>query len=76
MEYLKHPAFYAHLLSSACILIAIIILIKHYKYFLSSNKVTIANIFAVLAIAIAAHAQSHIALEKAYGYNPLYALTR
>jgi hypothetical protein len=58
------PHFYAHIISSISLLIAIWILIANY------NKLKYADliqIFAVLSIAIAAHGQGHTTLEKEYG---------
>ncbi len=35
------------------------------------NALELVKIFGILSIAIAAHAQGHISLEKEYGYDPV-----
>lgn len=74
MEYLYSPAFYAHVLSSIAMIAAIVLLVINYKKVLKLDGLELVKIFSVLAIAIAAHGQGHINLEKEYGYNPLSSL--
>ena len=62
MEYPPH--FYAHIISSLSLLIAIWILISHYDKLKYADLI---QIFGVLSIAIAAHGQGHTTLEKEYG---------
>ena len=68
MEYLYKPHFYAHIISSVAMVIAIWILIENYS---KLKYVDLIQIFAVLSIAIAAHGQGHPPLEKEYGYDPI-----
>lgn len=70
-EYVYKPAFYAHILSSICIVIAVYLLITNYKKVLRLDSIEIVKIFSVLAIAIASHGQGHIDLERQYGYDPI-----
>ncbi len=70
-EYVYKPAFYAHILSSICIVIAVYLLITNYKKVLRLDSIEIVKIFSVLAIAIASHGQGHIDLEQHYGYDPI-----
>lgn len=71
MEYLYKPAFYAHILSSIAMIVAIVLLVINYKRVIRLDGIELVKIFSVLAIAIAAHSQTHISLEKEYGYDPL-----
>jgi hypothetical protein len=68
------PAFYAHILSSVCMLIAIVLFIKNYKSIMRLDVPHIIQILAVLAIAIGSHAQNHMSLERDYGYDPIQML--
>lgn len=76
MEYLYKPAFYAHIISSIAVITAIILLIVNYKKLLKLDGIELVKIFSVLAIAIAAHGQGHLELEKEYGYDPVSAFLR
>jgi hypothetical protein len=69
------PAFYAHMLSSVCMLIAVILFIKNYKSIMRLDVAHIIQILAVLAIAIGSHAQNHMSLERDYGYDPIALLS-
>lgn len=71
MDFLTKPHFYAHILASVALTIAIILLIVNYKKLLRLDGIELVKIFSVLAIAIAAHGQGHTTLEKEYGYDPL-----
>jgi hypothetical protein len=71
MEFLFKPAFYAHILSSICIFVAVTLFIINYKKIIKMNALELVKIFGILSIAIAAHAQGHISLEKEYGYDPV-----
>jgi hypothetical protein len=70
-EFLYKPAFYGHIISSACILIAVVIFIMNYKKIIKMDALELVKVFGILSIAIAAHAQGHISLEKEYGYDPI-----
>jgi hypothetical protein len=74
MEYWYKPHFYAHILASISLVVAIILLIVNYKKLIRLDGLELVKIFSVLAIAIAAHGQGHTTLEKEYGYNPVSAL--
>jgi hypothetical protein len=71
MEYLYKPHFYAHILASISLVVAIILLIINYKKLLKLDGLDLVKIFSVLAIAIAAHGQGHTTLEKEYNYDPI-----
>lgn len=70
-EYLYKPAFYTHIISAVCIVIAVYLLITNYKKLLRLDGIEIVKVFSVLAIAIGSHGQGHIDLEKEYGYDPI-----
>jgi hypothetical protein len=73
MEFLYKPHFYAHILASVSLVVALVLLIVNYKKVLRLDSIELVKIFSVLAIAIAAHGQGHTTLEKEYGYDPLAA---
>lgn len=71
MDFFSQPHFYAHILASFCLVIAVVLLIVNYKKVLKLDSIELVKIFSVLAIAIAAHGQGHTTLSKEYGYDPL-----
>lgn len=71
MEFLKKPHFYAHILSSIAMVIALSILLINYRKIIKLDAIELVKIFSLMAIAIAAHGQGHTTLEKEYGYNPV-----
>ena len=71
MEYLYKPHFYAHILSSIAIMIAMGMLILNYRKICKMKVIELINLFAVLTIATAAYGQSYTTLEKTYGYDPI-----
>jgi hypothetical protein len=71
MDFLYKPHFYAHILASVSLIVAIVLLIVNYKKVLKLDAIELVKIFSVLAIAIASHGQGHTTLEKEYGYDPL-----
>ena len=71
MDLLYKPHFYAHILSSIALLVAIILLVVNYKKLIRLDGLELVKIFSVMAIAIAAHGDGHTTLEKEYGYSPL-----
>jgi hypothetical protein len=71
MDYLYKPAFYAHILSSVAMLIALILFIVNFRKIMRLDAIEIIKISSVLAIAVASHGQGHINLEKEYGYDPV-----
>ena len=74
MDYLYKPAFYAHILSSVAMLIALILFIVNFRKIMRLDAIEIIKISSVLAIAVASHGQGHINLEKEYGYDPVGSL--
>ncbi len=70
-EYLFKPAFYAHVISAICMVFAIALLVINYKKVLRLDSIELIKILSLFAIAIAAHSQNHILLEKEYGYDPV-----
>lgn len=75
MDFFYKPHFYAHILASISLVVAIVLLIINYKKLLKLDGIELVKIFSVLAIAIAAHGQGHTTLEKEYGYNPMSVIT-
>ena len=71
MEFLKKPHFYAHIVSSIAMIIALTILLVNYRKVIKLDAIELVKIFSLMAIAIAAHGQGHTTLEKEYGYNPV-----
>jgi hypothetical protein len=70
MEYLKKPHFYAHVLASIALIVALVLLAINYKKLFKLDGLELVKIFSVLAIAIAAHGEGHTTLEKEYGFKP------
>ena len=73
-SYWYKPAFYAHLISSAAMLTAIVLFVVNYKKILQLDALELIKICSLLAIAIASHGNGHVTLEKEYGYDPVAAL--
>jgi hypothetical protein len=71
MDILRQPHFYAHIVASICLVIAIVLLAINYKKLMRLDGLELVKIFSILAIAIAAHGQGHTTLDKEYGYDPL-----
>lgn len=76
MDILYKPHFYAHILSSLALCVAVILLVINYKKLLKLDGLEIVKIFSVLAIAIAAHGDGHTTLEKEFGYSPFAVFAR
>lgn len=72
--YLYKPAFYAHVVSSIAMVAALVLLLVNYKKILKWDSIELIKMFSVLAIAIAAHGQGHVTLEKEYQYDPVSAI--
>ena len=75
MEFLYKPHFYAHILASVSLVVAMVLLVVNYKKVLKLDAIELVKIFSVMAIAIAAHGQGHTTLEKEYGYDPIKAFS-
>lgn len=55
-------------------LIALILFIVNFRKITRLSAIEIIQVCSVLAIAVAAHCQGHINLEKEYGYDPVGAI--
>ena len=69
--YWYKPAFYAHILSTIAMLFALVLFVMNYQKILRMNPIELIKIASLIAIAIASHGQSHMYLEKEYGYDPV-----
>jgi hypothetical protein len=69
--YLYKPAYWAHVISSIAMLVAVVLLVINYKKLIKLDGLELVKIFSILAIAIASHSQGHINLEQQYGYDPI-----
>lgn len=65
------PSFYAHMLNALLLLLAVILLVKHYRTLRPYETIAVALLFS---IGIGVHGLSHLGLETAYGFNPLNAI--
>ena len=74
--YFYKAGFYAHILASICMFVAIILLVVNYKRVIKLDGIELIKIFSILAIGIGSHSQGHINLEKEYGYDPIRVLIR
>jgi len=71
---LQKPAFYAHVLSGLLLAVGAYLLLSHLSLLRRLHPVQAGLLSLLASIALAHHAQSHIQLEQAYGYDPLAAL--
>lgn len=74
--YLSKPSFYTHVLSSLLLLAIFIVIVRNYKSVNLNNSVNLSTyellvILLLLSITTGIHSLSHLALEKAYNFNPL-----
>lgn len=65
------PSFYAHVLNAILILVAVMLLVKHYRTLRPYEVIVVALLFS---IGMGVHGLSHLGLETAYGFNPLRAI--
>ena len=65
------PSFYAHVLNALLMLVAVMLLVKHYRALRPYETIVVALLFS---IGIGVHGLSHLGLETAYGFNPLNAI--
>jgi len=70
-NYWYKPAFYAHIISTIAMLFALVVLGMNYQKILQMNPIELIKIASLIAIAVASHGQSHMYLEKEYGYDPV-----
>jgi hypothetical protein len=64
----KTPSFYAHVLNALLMLLAVMLLVKHYRTLRPYETIVVALLFSIV---MGVHALSHLGLETAYGFNPL-----
>jgi len=62
------PSMYAHVLNGLLLLLALILLVKHYPAIRPNERVAFALLFS---IGIGVHGLSHLGLETVYQFNPL-----
>lgn len=67
----KTPSFYAHVLNALLMLLAGMLLVKHYRTLRPYETIVVALLFSIV---IGVHGLSHLGLETAYGFNPLHAI--
>ena len=65
------PSFYARVLNAILILVAVMLLVKHYRTLRPYEVIVVALLFS---IGMGVHGLSHLGLETAYGFNPLHAI--
>lgn len=65
---LNTPSFYAHVMNALVMLLAVMILIKHYRVLRPYETIVVALLFS---IGIGVHGISHLGLETVYKFNPL-----
>ena len=75
-SYWYKPAFYAHIVSSIAMVIALVLFVVNFKKLMRMDTLELIKICSLVAIAVASHAQGHVTLEKEYGYDPLGNLLR
>lgn len=65
---LTTPSFYAHVMNALLMLLAVMLLIKHYRVLRPYETIVVALLFS---IGIGVHGISHLGLETVYQFNPL-----
>jgi hypothetical protein len=65
---LTTPSFYAHVMNALLMLLAVMLLIKHYRVLRPYETIVVALLFS---IGIGVHGISHLGLETVYKFNPL-----
>lgn len=69
--YWYKPAFYAHIISSIAMVIALVLFAVNFRKILRLDTIELIKLSSLVAIAVASHGQGHVSLEKEYGYDPL-----
>ena len=64
----KTPSFYAHVLNALLMLLAVMLLVKHYRTLRPYETIVLALLFSIV---VGVHGLSHLGLETAYGFNHL-----
>lgn len=70
---LTTPSFYAHVMNALLILLAIMLLVKHYRALRPYEIIVITLMFS---IGLGVHGLSHLGLETVYQFNPLSAINK
>ena len=65
------PSFYAHVLQSLLLLIALIYFFKHYQYFTKLPQYQILVLLLLASAVVGIHGLTHSELESVYGFNPI-----
>ena len=69
---LTAPSFYAHVMNALLMLMAIMLVVKHYRAFRPYEVIVIA---LLVSIGFGVHGLSHLGLETVYQFNPLNSIT-
>jgi hypothetical protein len=62
------PSYYAHALNALIMLLAVMLLVKHYRALRPYETIVVVLLFSIV---MGVHGLSHLGLETAYGFNPL-----
>lgn len=65
------PSFYAHIINSLFIFIAIVIFYKNYSKLTKTPPYNMMILVLLFSMSIGIHGLSHMGLEQKYNYNPL-----
>ena len=65
------PSFYARVLNAILILVAVMLLVKHYRTLRPYEVIVVALLFS---IGMGVHGLSHLGLETAYGFRAIMQL--
>jgi hypothetical protein len=68
------PSFYAHILNSVLIVVALVILYKNYSKISRLEPYKLLVIILLFTLVISVHGLSHLGLERVYGFNPILIL--
>jgi hypothetical protein len=68
------PSFYAHVLQSLLLLLALIYFVINYAYFKQLSQYQILVLLLLASAVIGIHSLSHADLESIYGFNPLVSI--
>ena len=65
------PSFYAHVSNGILLLLAIGIILLHYKKFASLESYKLVKLILLISLVMGVHSLSHLGLEYLHNYNPL-----
>ncbi len=71
MRVYDKPSVYAHGLNSLLMLLAFVVLIRHYKAIQHLDSYRLILILLIASIAVGVHGLSHLGLEVVYNFNPM-----